>query len=90
MYFQRDGVIRSAVSEDGLSWSIESGIRIGKGDHGGLDDRVIGSPTTLLLKDGTYLRVYRTEKTGSSCKYSPNPFATFHFEKKGIIVDSRD
>jgi hypothetical protein len=100
MYFQRGGVIVSATSEDGLTWREDPGVRIGRGGHDGLDDLGVGAPTTLRLRDGSYLMVYHTEKQQRFCERSPNPSTTFlfyaaspdglNFEKKGMALDPRN
>jgi hypothetical protein len=99
MYFQRGGVIVSAVSEDGIAWAEEPGVRIGRGGHSGLDDLGVGASSTIVLEDGSYLMVYRTEKAQRFCERSPNTYSTFlfyavskdglNFEKRGMVLDPR-
>ena len=51
--------ILSAVSEDGLNWVQEDGLRIKIGQQGEYDTENVASPTVIELPDGTYLMVYR-------------------------------
>jgi predicted GH43/DUF377 family glycosyl hydrolase len=53
-------VIRSAISSDGLTWTRETGIRIGQG-YGGQEGWA-GTPETIILPDGTYRMYYLEER----------------------------
>ncbi|MFQ5996846.1 MAG: hypothetical protein ACE5KP_04395 [Dehalococcoidales bacterium] len=68
MYFQgsptdagptpETGIV-SAISADGLDWTIEEGFRIETGRQGEYDAQNVAAPTVIELADGTYLMVYR-------------------------------
>ena len=65
MYFQNAGVIKSAVSADGLTFADEPGTRIDKTNDLGLTFENVAAPTVFLQADGTvkpfygYVMVYR-------------------------------
>ena len=52
-------VIKSAISSDGLEWSIEKGIRLSPG--GEFDPDNIGHPTVIVLPQGGYRMYYDGE-----------------------------
>jgi len=99
MYYQDQGVIKSALSSDGLSWRREEGVRVyASSPELTLDS--VGSPTVVRVND-SYIMVYR----GTINQRYPYPdrlpndntqlflWATSRdgllFEKKGIALDSR-
>ena len=101
MYFQQQSVIKSAISNDGLEWDDESGIRIEASSTSEPDVVAVLAPTTILQKDGTYLMVYsgRIDKQYGETK-TPNKDTKVFFwatsedgltwEKKGIALDPRN
>ena len=56
--------IFSSISEDGLDWEEEEGIRIKVGFQGKYDTESVGAPSTIRLPDNRYFMIYR----GSSGK----------------------
>ena len=101
MYFQNGGLIKSALSSDGLNWSDEQGTRIDAAESGFSLENV-GAQSTLLLDNGAYAMVYRgtinepyktTEKIPNKDTHI-NFWATSKdglvFEKKGLAIDSRN
>lgn len=54
-YYPLGAVIKSALSADGLTWTRESGIRLGYGNGG--ETGHAGTPEVIVLQDGTY-RMY--------------------------------
>lgn len=48
MYFQNAGVIKSAISTDGLTWQDEAGTRIDKTENG---FNLIGNPELALNRN---------------------------------------
>lgn len=99
LYYQNAGVIKSAISEDGLSWQDEDGVRISDKKEGFSLENV-GAQSTTRLEDGTYLMVYRGMIKEKYSSEVPNEntqiffYATskdgLNFEKKGIALDSRN
>jgi predicted GH43/DUF377 family glycosyl hydrolase len=51
--------IYSAVSEDGMNWQIEPGVRIANHGHHG---PVVNNPSVVMLEDGTWRLYYRSGK----------------------------
>ncbi|MFQ6085786.1 MAG: CFI-box-CTERM domain-containing protein [Candidatus Bathyarchaeia archaeon] len=51
--------IGSAVSDDGLAFEREEGVRLTTGDPGSCDEYNIGAPTIVKLEDGRYRMYYR-------------------------------
>lgn len=101
MYFQNTGVIKSAISQDGLTWTDEPGIRIDKTESG-FELENVGAQGTIRLDDGTYITVYRgtINEPYQTTEKIPNKdthvyfWATSRegltFEKKGLAIDSRN
>ena len=101
MYFQNAGVIKSAVSSDGLTFTDETGERISK-DETGYNLENVGAHTTTKLDNGTYLMVYRgtINQPYQTTEKVPNNntqiffYATstdgLTFVKKGLAIDSRN
>lgn len=100
MYFQNAGVIKSAVSSDGLTWKDESGTRVDTSNSEGVVFKNVLAPTIMKI-ESEYVMVYGgaidEEYTAEKV---PNKethilmWATSQdgltFEKKGIAVDSRN
>lgn len=101
MYFQSSGVIKSALSADGLKFTDEAGTRIDKTNDLGLTFDNVAAPTVILQSDGTYMMVYRgTINSAYVGEVVPNKntqillWATstdgLTWTKKGMAVDTRD
>ena len=59
MYFQSAGVIKSAISEDGLSFVDEAGTRIDKTNSVDLTFDNVAAPTIMQDEDDRFVMVYR-------------------------------
>ena len=93
MYYGGQGGILSAVSDDGLTFSKESGVRVPSGSQGGLE-MIVSDPTIVRLNDGR-VRIYYKGATGPG-----GPRQSVHsvfsaisndgllFEKEGIRINS--
>ena len=100
MYFQSAGVIKSAISEDGLSFVDEAGTRIDKTNSVDLTFDNVAAPTIMQDEDDRFVMVYRGTINERYAENTPNPttqlfmWATsddgLSFTKQGIAVDSRD
>lgn len=100
MYFQSAGVLKSAISSDGLTFKDESGTRIDKSNPDNLVFDNVAAPTTIQLDDGTFVMIYRGTINTRYAENTPNAttqllqWATstdgLTFTKKGIAVDSRN
>jgi hypothetical protein len=100
MYYQNAGVIKSAISPDGLSFTNESGTRIDTSNSVGLTFDNVAAPTVAQLDDGSYVMVYRGTINTRYAANTPNPSTQLlmwasstdglSFTKKGIAVDSRN
>jgi hypothetical protein len=55
-HYPLGSVVKSAISTDGLTWTRESGTRVGYGDGGETDHA--GSPEVVVLSDETYRMYY--------------------------------
>jgi len=101
MYYQNAGVIKSATSTDGLTWTDEPGTRMDNNEAGFSLDNV-GAQSTTILNDGTFIMAYRgtIPEPYQTTQKVPNQntqlyfYATskdgLTFEKKGIALDSRN
>ncbi|MFA7253129.1 MAG: hypothetical protein WC107_01075 [Patescibacteria group bacterium] len=101
MYFQNSGVVKSAVSIDGLKFTDEAGARIDK-DETGFTLENVGATSTIQLSDGTYLMIYRgtiNQPYQGTMKVPNNNTQIYFyaisndgltFEKKGLAIDSRN
>ncbi len=100
MYFQSAGLIKSALSTDGLTFTDEAGTRIDKTNDLSLTFDNVAAPTVFMQADGTYVMVYRgTINTPYIGEPVPNKntqillWATstdgLNWVKKGMAVDSR-
>lgn len=101
MFFQNAGLIKSALSNDGLTFTDETGgVQLPKSNTEGLIFDNIAAPTVMRQKDGTYLMVYRGTVNKRYAANTPNPtmqlllWATSpdgqSFTPQGIAVDSRN
>ncbi|MFA5926602.1 MAG: hypothetical protein WCT32_02065 [Patescibacteria group bacterium] len=99
VYFQNAGVIKSAISTDGLVLKDEPGTRIEKAETG-LNIDNVAAPTTMQLSDGSYIMVYRGMINQKYGTMTPNSSTQLFFyatstdgltwQKRGIAVDSRN
>src|SRR3989344_19364 len=100
MYYQSAGVIKSASSSDGLSFSDESGTRIDKSNSDNLEFDNVAAPSIIQQDDGTFIMIYRGTINKRYAENTPNAttqvlmWATsadgLSFTKKGIAIDSRN
>lgn len=101
LYYQSAGVIVSAISSDGLTFTDEEGTRIDKANSLGVTFDNVAAPTVFLKIDGTYLMVYRgTYDKAYKGEKVPNKdtqillWATsadgLTWVKKGLAVDTRN
>lgn len=100
MYFQQAGVIKSAISSDGLVFTDEPGTRIDTSNSENLTFNNVAATTTAQLDDGTYLMIYRGTINQRYAQNTPNPSTSLlmwatstdglAFTKKGIAQDSRN
>lgn len=100
MYYQSAGVIKSAISSDGLSFSDESGTRIDKSNSDNLEFDNVAAPSIIQQDDGTFIMIYRGTINKRYAENTPNAttqvlmWATstdgLSFTKKGIAIDSRN
>jgi hypothetical protein len=112
MYYQGAGAggepgngIASAVSDDGVNWTREDGLRIRQGLQGAADVKDVADPTVIGIDDGGYLMVYRGQAgerrhgPGGDRSGSPEPndfliSATspdgINWTAGGVVIDSRN
>lgn len=100
MYYQSAGVLKSAISNDGLTFTDEAGTRIDKTNPDNLAFDNVAAPTVTQQDDGTFVLVYRGSINSRYANNTPNPstqlllWATsadgLSFTKKGIAIDSRN
>lgn len=100
MYFQAAGVLKSAISTDGLTFTDESGTRIDTENSAALTFDNVAAPTVTLKDDDSYVMIYRGTINSRYASNTPNPttqvlmWATstdgLTFTKKGLAVDSRN
>lgn len=101
MYFQNAGVVKSALSENGLIWIDEPGVRVDKSEEG-FNLENVGAQSTIRLDDGTFVMLYRGTinqpyKVGEKL---PNQDTHLYFwatskdgltfKKNGLAIDSRN
>lgn len=99
IYFQNQGAIKSAISNDCKDWKEESGIRVDVANNLGLKLENVAAPSVIKQGD-SYLMVYRGTIDERYSNNVPNQntqlffWATskdgLSFEKKGIALDSRN
>jgi len=98
IYYQRRGELHSSLSDDGISFEDEQGVRIARG--GDLARDGTAASTTIVRPDGTSLMVYRGQVAERYSPWSINPVTTallaatskggLLFRKQGAIVEARD
>ena len=100
MYFQQAGVLKSAISSDGLIFTDEPGTRIDTNNSVGMVFDNVAAPSTILQADGTYMMVYRGTNNTRYAADTPNAttqvllWATspdgLSWTKQGMAVDTRN
>src|SRR3989344_555802 len=100
MYFQSAGILKSAISSDGLSFTDEAGTRIDKSNPDNLVFDNVAAPSIIQKDDGTFVLIYRGTINQRYAANTPNPTTQLFlwasstdglsFTKKGIAVDSRN
>ena len=94
MYYGGAGGILSAISQDGLTFTKESGVRVPPGSQGSLE-MIVSDPTLVMLNDGR-MRMYYKGASGSGGPgqsihsiFSAISTDGLQFEKEGIRIDSQ-
>jgi len=72
MYFQNAQEIKSALSSDGIDFTVEPGVRISIGSNG----ESPAAPSVMTLEDSTFLMVYRESVDGAYSSTSLNQTTT--------------
>lgn len=93
LYYGGPGGILSAISQDGLTFTKEAGVRVAAGSAGSAE-MVVSDPTLVKLKDGR-VRMYYKGATGGGGPgqaahsiFSAISADGLRFEKEGIRIDS--
>lgn len=106
IYFQRfsqeydQQAIHSAISDDGLHFEVEEGVRLVP-TSGGLDRDTVAATSVIQLPDGRYRMYYRGTVNEKTDSMNPNPFTTrlfsaisedgLRFEKEpGVRIETRN
>lgn len=101
MYCTAMGTIKSAISSDGLNFSVEEGDRIVPGNPGELDSTAVANPSVIQLSNGEY-RMYYSGRDGSQFYgadgkvrnviriFSAISSDGLNFTKEGLVLDSTD
>lgn len=101
LYFQNGGEIKSAISNEGLIFTDEPGIRVGKFESG-FNLENVGAQSTIKMSNGSYLMVYRgmINQSYNAGEMLPNKNTQLFFyavsddgltfEKRGLALDSRN
>ncbi len=94
IYYGGPGGILSAISDDGLTFKKEAGVRIVPGSPGS-PEAIVSDPTVVALKNGK-MRMYYNGATGSGGPgqsvhsiYSAISSDGLNFDKEGIRIDSQ-
>ena len=94
MYYGGPGGILSAISDDGLTFTKELGVRVPSGSAGN-SEMIVSDPTLVRLKDGR-VRIYYKGATGGGgpgqavhSVFSAISTDGLRFEKEGIRIDSQ-
>jgi len=94
MYYGGPGGILSAISQDGITFAKETGVRVPSGTLGGLE-MIVSDPTLVALKDGGVRMYYKGANgpggPGQSVHsvFSAISTDSLSFEKEGIRIDSQ-
>lgn len=94
MYYGGPGGILSAISDDGLTFTREPGVRVPSGSMG-TSEAIATDPSVVVLKDG-WVRLYYKGATGPGgpgqsihSVFSAVSTDGLSFEKEGIRIDSQ-
>ncbi len=94
MYYGGPGGILSAISDDGMTFTKETGVRVPSGNPGS-SEAIVSDPTLVTLKDGR-VRMYYKGATGSGgpgqsvhSVFSAISTDGLRFEKEGVRIDSQ-
>ena len=94
MYYGGQGGILSAISQDGIAFTKETGVRVPSGSQDS-PEMIVSDPTLVRLNDGR-VRIYYKGATGPGGPgqsvhmiFSAISSDGLHFEKEGIRIDSR-
>lgn len=94
LYYGGPGGILSAISDGGLTFTKEPGVRVPSGSAGSLE-MIVSDPTLVRLKDGS-VRMYYKGATGGGGPgqaihsiFSAISTDGLRFEKEGIRIDSQ-
>ena len=94
MYYGGPGGVLSAISQDGLTFTKETGVRVPSGGPGG-PEMIVSDPTLVTLKDGR-ARMYYKGATGPGgpgqsvhSVFSAVSTDGLRFDKEGIRIDSQ-
>jgi len=94
LYYGGPGGILSAISQDGLNFTKEAGVRVSSGSAGSAE-MIVSDPTPVKLKDGR-VRMYYKGATGGGGPgqavhsiFSAISTDGLRFEKEGIRIDSQ-
>jgi hypothetical protein len=91
MYYGGPGGILSAISQDGLTFTKETGVRVSSGSPGS-PETIVSDPTLVTLKDGR-IRMYYKGATGPGQSvhsiFSAISTDGLRFEKESIRIDSQ-
>ncbi len=94
MYYGGPGGILSAISQDGITFTKETGVRVSSSSPGG-HEMIVSDPTLVKLKDGRVRMYYKGANgpggPGQSVHsiYSAISTDGLRFEKEGIKIDSQ-
>ncbi len=94
LYYGGPGGILSAISEDGLTFTKEPGVRVPSGSAGS-PEMIVSDPTLLRLKDGRVRMYYKGATGGGSPGQAVHSIFSaispdgLRFEKEGIRIDSQ-
>jgi len=94
LYYGGPGGILSAISQDGLTFTKEAGVRVPAGSAGSAE-MIVSDPTLVKLKDGR-VRMYYKGATGGGGPgqamhsiFSAISTDGLRFEKEGVRIDSQ-
>ena len=94
IYYGGSGGILSAISDDGLSFQKESGVRIPSGSLGS-PEAIASDPALIMLPDGRFRMYYKGATGGGGPGQSVHVILSavsmdrLTFEKEGIRIDSQ-